>query len=413
MANSRKDDKGRVLRKGESYRKKNEMYQYSYTDESGKRQYVYAKDLMHLRQKETELLRDRLDGIDSKKAEVLTLNNVFDKYISGRIDLKPWIKANYEMQYNAHVRKNIGNRKIKEIRYSDMVNFYTNLLQEQNLSMGTVEYIQRVIRPAFEMAVRDNIIRYNPTEKVLRQLSTKVKKKKIVRKALTLEQQRAFLSFLDEHPVFKHWKPIFTFLIGTGVRVSEFCGLTWNDVDLENDIITIGHQVIYFAGKANRGKQRKFISEPKTEAGIRKIPIVKEVREALEENKRYLKEQGIEGWREIDGYSNFVFLNKFGDVHTQSGLDRNLHRLVDAYNDYEIRRANKKGKSPLLLPNISCHNLRHTFCTRICENESNLKVIQELMGHVDIQTTMNIYAEVSDERRKSSLNAMSDNMILF
>ena len=96
-------------------------------------------------------------------------------------------------------------------------------------------------------------------------------------------------------------------------------------------------------------------------------------------------------------------------IHSQDWI----HRLVDAYNDYEIRRANKKGKSPLLLPNISCHNLRHTFCTRICENESNLKVIQELMGHVDIQTTMNIYAEVSDERRKSSLNAMSDNMILF
>lgn len=413
MATSRKDSKGRILRKGETIRSSNGMYQYAYTDKFGKRQYIYARDLVTLRQKEEEILRDRLDGIDSQTAKNQSLNDIFDKYMATRKDLAARTYAGYMYQFNAYVRPTIGKRKVKDIKYSDILYFYKILMEEHNLSFGTVEHLQREIHPAFEMAVRDCIIRTNPTHKVLGQLKKQTGAKRGVRNALTPEQQKAFLQFMDGHPVYDHWKPIYTFFIGTGVRVGELSGLRWCDIDFENGFITIDHAVVYFAGKMNKSGKRLYISTPKTEAGIRKIPLVKEVRNALEEIRQYQLDNGIFCKAEIDGYTDFIFLNRFGNVFMQPDLDRALSRVIDAYNDNEIHNAALKKREALLLPHFTCHSLRHTFCTRFCENETNLKVIQSVMGHVDIGTTMNIYAEVSEAKKKQSMEALSEKLDLF
>lgn len=413
MATSRKDSKGRILRKGETIRSSNGMYQYAYTDKFGKRQYIYARDLVTLRQKEEEILRDRLDGIDSQTAKNQSLNDIFDKYMATRKDLAARTYAGYMYQFNAYVRPTIGKRKVKDIKYSDILYFYKILMEEHNLSFGTIEHLQREIHPAFEMAVRDCIIRTNPTHKVLGQLKKQTGAKRGVRNALTPEQQKAFLQFMDGHPVYDHWKPIYTFFIGTGVRVGELSGLRWCDIDFKNGFITIDHAVVYFAGKMNKSGKRLYISTPKTEAGIRKIPLVKEVRNALEEIRQYQFDNGIFCKAEIDGYTDFIFLNRFGNVFIQPDLDRALSRVIDAYNDNEIHNAALKKREALLLPHFTCHSLRHTFCTRFCENETNLKVIQSVMGHVDIGTTMNIYAEVSEAKKKQSMEALSEKLDLF
>lgn len=413
MAKSRKDSKGRVLRKGETVRSSNGMYQYAYTDNYGKRQYIYANDLVTLRQKEEEILRDRLDGIDSRIAKNQCLNDIFDKYMATRKDLAARTYAGYLYQYNAYVRPTIGKRKIKDIKYSDILYFYKVLMEEHNLSYGTIEHLQREIHPAFEMAVRDCVIRTNPTHNVLGQLKKQTGAKRGVRNALTPEQQKAFLQFMDGHPVFAHWKPIYTFFIGTGVRVGELSGLRWCDIDFENGFITVDHAVVYFAGKMNKTGKRLYISTPKTEAGVRKIPLVKEVRNALEEIKQYQFDNGIFCKAEIDGYTDFIFLNRFGNVFIQPDLDRALGRVIDAYNDTELHNAALKKREALLLPHFTCHSLRHTFCARFCEIETNLKVIQSVMGHVDIGTTMNIYAEVSEAKKKQSMEALSEKLDLF
>ena len=400
MAKSRKDSKGRVLRKGETVRSSNGMYQYAYTDRFGKRQYIYANDLVTLRQKEEDLLRDRIDGIDSQTAKKQSLNDIFDKYMATRKDLSERTYAGYLYQYNAYVRPSIGRRKIKDIKYSDVLYFYTVLMEERNLSYGTIEHLQRELHPAFEMALRDCVIRTNPTHNVLGQLKKQTGATRGVRNALTPEQQRAFLKFMDGHPVYDHWKPIFTFFIGTGVRVGELSGLTWNDIDFDNGFITIDHAVVYFAGKMNKTDKRIYVTKPKTAAGIRKIPMVKEVRDALDEVRQYQHENGIYCKAEIDGYSDFVFLNRFGNVFLQHDLDRSLSRIIDAYNDDALHKAALKQKEALILPHFTCHSLRHTFCARFCENETNLKVIQDIMGHADISTTMDIYAEATQEKKQ-------------
>uniref|UniRef100_N1ZVG8 Tyr recombinase domain-containing protein n=1 Tax=Eubacterium plexicaudatum ASF492 TaxID=1235802 RepID=N1ZVG8_9FIRM len=183
--------------------------------------------------------------------------------------------------------------------------------------------------------------------------------------------------------------------------------MTWKDIDFDNGFITIDHAAVYFAGKLNKTDKRIYISTPKTEAGIRKIPMVKEVREALDEIKQYQHENGIYCKAEIDGYSDFVFLNRFGNVFLQQDLDRSLSRIIDAYNNDALHKA------ALVLPHFTCHSLRHTFCARFCENETNLKVIQSVMGHVDIGTTMNIYAEVSEAKKKQSMESLATKLDLF
>jgi len=281
------------------------------------------------------------------------------------------------------------------------------------LSYGTIEHLQRELHPAFEMAVRDNIIRSNPTSSVLAQLKRQTGAQRGKRVALTPEEQSAFLEFMDGHVVLDHWKPIFIFLLGTGVRVSELSGLCWEDIDFEKGLISIEREIVYFAGKKNPSKQKLFVSDPKTFAGIRKIPIVKEVRTALESVKKYQQENGLVSTREIDGYSNFVFLDRFGTTYIQHNLDRALERIIKQYNEYARDLIEKKHSDVVMLPHFTCHNLRHTFCTRLCENETNIKVIQSIMGHVDIKTTMNIYAEVSEKKKQESLNQISEKLNLF
>ena len=94
-------------------------------------------------------------------------------------------------------------------------------------------------------------------------------------------------------------------------------------------------------------------------------------------------------------------------------MNRTIKRIVSGYNAEEEVNAKKERREPLLLPNFSAHILRHTFCTRLCENETNLKVIQSVMGHKDIQTTMDIYAEATEEKKQETFERLASKMDVF
>ena len=116
------------------------------------------------------------------------------------------------------------------------------------------------------------------------------------------------------------------------------------------------------------------------------------------------KNQMVHGFSkvDIDGYTGFIFLNKCGYVHNPMTINRAIVRIYKAYNLEEEANAKKEKREPILIPHFSVHNLRHTFCTRFCENETNIKIIQEIMGHSDISTTMNIYAEATQSKKQES-----------
>lgn len=412
MAKARKDNRGRALRKGESQRQSDMMYVYAYTDPFGKRRYTYSKDLGKLREKEKRLLKDQLDGLDVYAAGNADLNFVFDRYISTKTDLRRTTYTNYTYMYDHFVRETFGKKKIGEIKYSDVLYFYYHLINERNLRINTLETIHTVLHPTFQLAVRDDIIRNNPSDGVMAQIKKKQGKNHGVRHALTIEQQRAFMNYTASSPVFCHWTPLFTVLLGTGCRIGEVIGLRWQDVDFEKRLISINHSVTYYPRRTDTTRCEFAVSLPKTEAGIRTVPMMDAVYEAFQEEYKLQKENGFSSVT-LDGMEGFIFTNRFGNLHNPQAINRTIKRIRENYNAEEILKAKKEKREPIIIPHFSCHHLRHTFCTRFCENETNIKVIQAVMGHANIETTMDIYAEVTDMKKTEAIEKLSHNLDIF
>lgn len=275
-----------------------------------------------------------------------------------------------------------------------------------------MENINTVLRPAFQLAVRDDIIRKNPVDGAYAEVKKRNGGSRKSRRALTVEQQRAFMEYVAQNPFFYHWYPFFVFLLGTGCRIGEAIGIRWDDVDMEKRIISINHSLTYYSRSDDSFKCEFRVSEPKTEAGHREIPMMKPVYDVLKEELERQEEEGF-CCETVDGMTNFIFTNRFGTPHNPAAVNRAIKRIVDAHNAEEEVLAKKKKREPVIIPRFSCHIFRHTFASRFCENETNIKVIQEVMGHADVSTTMNIYAEVNKEVTRESLEKLAKNMDVF
>ena len=411
MAKTRKDLRGRSLRKGEVQRASDKPYMYTYTDPLGRRKFIYANDLTQLREKEEKLLKDQLDGLDIYVAGKATLNETFDRYISTKYNLRESTRSSYLYTYDHYVRDTFGLKRIAEIKYSDVLQFYYHLLNQQGISLGTLDSVHCLLHPTFQLAVRDEIIRKNPTDGVMKEISRESGKNRGVRHALTIEQQRCFMEYIANHPIYYHWWPMFTILLGTGCRIGEALGLRWQDLDFENRVISINHSLVYYpVNGSNKCVLR--VSLPKTDAGIRTIPMLDIVKDAFEMLYEEQKENGFNE-TEIDGMTGFIFCNRFGSVPNPQTVNHTIKRIANNYNADEVVRAKKEHRDPIILPNFSCHHLRHTFCTRLCENETNLKVIQSIMGHKNIETTLDIYAEATEKKKQESFENLAAKLDIF
>ena len=406
---ARKDSKGYVLHKGETQRSDG-RYSYSFTDKQGVRHTKYAPSLVELRRIEKEIERSRLDGIDPFAADKLSINDMYDRYMSQKFDLKPTTKSNYIYMYNHLVRDGFGKRKLSSVKYTDIKKFYYDLVQEQGLKPNTVENIHTQLHPTFQLAVREEVIRSNPTDGVMAEIKKSKLWEKPKRHALTIPQQKALINYIEENPEHAGWYPIVTVLLGTGMRIGECLGLRWEDVDFDKKMISVNHSL----SDRPMGKERKcerHIMEPKTAAGTRVIPMIDEVVDAFLQEYQIQKCLGF-CTDVIDGYKGFIFSTSQGTLYQAAAINQALHRIQESYNKEEMEKAKKERREPVLLPEFSCHHLRHTFCTRFCENETNLKVIQEIMGHADIQTTMDIYAEATEEKKQEVVNSLQGKIIL-
>lgn len=416
----RRDTKNRLLGKGE-YQKSDGRYMYRYVDSKGNNRFVYSWTLTQtdrppkgkhsekcLRELEKEIAKDLQDEIDSFKAKKMTLNAFYEDYIEQKQELKTSTRTNYKYMYKKYVWDSIGRRKLPEIKYSDIKKFYNHLIREVGFKPNSMETIHTILHPIFATAVRDGYIRVNPTDGVMAEIKKSNDWEKPKRHALSVSEQEAFVEFTKSHSVYSHWLPLFTVLLGTGCRVGEIVGLTWDDCDFKNGIININHSLIYRPDEYT-GKSGFYISTPKTKAGEREIPMFEAVKKALlNERMRQMRE----GFNQtvIDGYSGFIFSNRFNGVLSPHNINRAIERITRDYNVEESELAARQNREPLLLPHFSVHNLRHTFCTRMCENESNIKVIQEIMGHSDISTTMDVYNEATRDKKKESFAGLEGKM---
>ena len=408
---SDKDAKGRKLYSGESQRVDG-RYEYRYTDANGKRKSIYSWKLNandptpqgkkkgpSLRELELQIERDKYDGITTPN---ITVDDLWNKFISTKKDLKDSTRNGYIYNYNKYIKPQFGNTTISSVQYSNILCFYNYLIHDVGLDIRTVEIVQNILHPMFRMAVKDNSIRSNPTDDAMKELkkNNKGTYKKV--HALSKEEQDVFFEFVENSKTYSHWLDLFIVMVGTGCRIGELLGLTFDDIDFENNNISINHSISYRPQEDGTCQHR--ISTPKTDKGTRDIPMLPEVRDAL---LRVKAEQEINGKCEsvVDGYSGFVFMNRDRNVMMFSSVNKAIARIIKEYN--EQASEDKSVKNPILLPNFSSHSLRHTFCTRLFELTQDFKAIQEIMGHADVQTTMNIYDEVFPDRKNQVITNLA------
>ena len=372
---NRKDNKGRVLRKGESQRS-DLTYMYRYTDRSGKRKYVYARTLSDLRKEEARINEcQMLDIFDNN----FTLNQTFDRYLSQNTKIKERTRYKYETEYTRWVRRtSLGNKKIRDIVKSDIVLFYKSL-KEQGYSNGTIRAVHKYVSGALQMAYEDDMIRRNYAESCI---DPYLEKTKTI--ALSKDETRKLLETAESMRTGQNYLLIVKLMLLTGLRIGEATGLTWNDVDLKKRELDINHQFVLGDDKS---RTTYHIDVPKTRNAQRKVPISDDLYELL----RYLKEttyfDAYKFGTVLDGYSGFV-------IHTRTGLPV-LTSRVNEYLKKVVKKYNEEHEDKL--PNVTCHTCRRTFCTRLAELNINPNALIKIMGHASFNTTQNSYISVENE----------------
>ena len=383
MSQKRRDHKGRILRTGESQRKDG-RYLYKYVDSFGETQFIYSwklvvtdrvpagkRDCIALREKIAEIQKDVQDGIDVT-GKKMTLCQLYAKQNAQR----PNVKANTKngRKYLMEILKNdkLGTRSIGSIKPSDAKEWAIRM-SESGFAYSTINNYKRSLRASFYIAIQDDYVRKNPFDF---QLNTVIDDDTVPKTVLTSEQETRLLDFAKSDKIYQKNYDEILILLKTGLRISELCGLTVSDLDFENHLISVDHQLL------RNTELGYYIETPKTKSSERQIPMVEATYQAL---KRVLAKQGDRKCVEIGRYSNFLFLNRKGYPKTACDFNGILRNLIKKYNKYHEEK----------LPHITPHTLRHTFCTNCANAGMNPKALQYIMGHANITMTLNYYAHAT------------------
>ena len=396
MSEKRRDNKGRILRNGECQRKDG-LYQYDYVGLDGKPKCVYSWKLeatdplpkgkrkcLSLREKEREIQRNIDDGIVPYGGQ-LTVTELVKKYTLQKTGVKESTRTGYKTVINILEKDDFGSKRIDKVKLSDAKEWLIKLQNEDGRSYSSIHTIRGVLRPAFQVAVDDDLIRKNPFEF---QLVSVIINDSVTREAITHEQKRKFLEFVKNDKHFSKYYDGIYILFFTGVRISEFCGITLSDIDLKAKTLNIDHQLV-------RTSQMKYIIETtKTDAGKRVLPLQDEVCECFKriiENRKKLRTEPM-----IDGKIGFLYFDKNNKPMVAMHWEKYFQHIVEKYNKiYRVQ-----------MPKVTPHICRHTYCSHNASAGMNPKHLQYLMGHSDIGVTLNTYTTVDLECVKNDVKAV-------
>lgn len=385
MSEVRRDNKGRKLFNGESQRKDGK-YEYKYQNAWGKRKTVYSwkltptdrvpagkRDDISLREKIKQIQKDLNSNITPDGGNFTVLELV-EKYISQKTGVRHNTRSNYNFVVNVIKKEAFGQKRIDKIKVSDAKEWLIKMQQIDGRGYSSIHTIRGVVRPAFQMAVDDDLLVKNPFEF---QLNTVVVNDSVTREAITRQQERDFLEFVKNDKHFcKYYDGIYI-LFKTGLRISEFVGLTKKNLDFENNRIIVDHQL-------QRTRDMKYIIEDtKTESGERMVPMTPEVKEAFQRILANRKNPKVEPM--VDGYSGFLYLDKNGRPMVALHWEKYFQHIREKYNKiYRVQ-----------MPKVTPHVCRHTFCSNMAKSGMNPKTLQYIMGHSDISVTLNTYTHLN------------------
>ena len=397
MNNTRKDKQGNYLRKGESQRADGH-YVYRYT-QNGIRHTVYCKDFIDLKNKRKEIEKDLNNDIEYT---TITLNKLYTEFMENikSQNISPQTSLLYSTTWNRHVYNTIGKRKVKDIKKAEIIAYYSRLQKSNGLSKQTIKTTHTILRATFEYALNSGLILNNPCDNVMCYLKEDRKQEK---RALSDREQTIMADFLKNLPKhnYKTLSNIFILGCNTGMRIGELLCLTWKDIDLKNETITVNKSI---SDHARKDKQRK-IGTTKTSKSNRVIPMLNEVKQALH-RQRVLQFANGKNDYELDGYSDFIFINQKGTLFRSTDINAMFKNACRMYNAYEKNRSSEENREPEYIECFTSHCMRHTFATKLVNKSVDYKAIQSLMGHADIKTTLNIYTHDSLEQNKEEIKKL-------
>ena len=397
MSEKRRDNRNRILHNGESQRQDG-RYAYKYKDINGETKFVYSWRLdkndrapagkprdLSLREKERQIQQDLFNQIAPNGGN-LTVLELVQKYLSLKVNVRHNTQANYNFVVGILKKEAFGGLRIDKVKLSDAKAWLIKL-QKDGRGYSTIHSVRGVVRPAFEMAVQDDLIRKNPFGF---ELATVVVNDSVTREAITRAQERAFLKFIQEDNCYRKYYDGIYILFNTGLRISEFCGLTISDIDFQNKRIRVDHQL-------QRKRDMEYIIEDtKTKSGERYVPMSQQVVECFRRviaNRKPPKQEPI-----IDGYTGFLFLDKNGMPMVALHWEHYFKHILNKYNSiYKVQ-----------LPKITPHVCRHTFCSNMARSGMSPKTLQYIMGHSDISVTLNTYTHLTFDDAKAEFDRVAE-----
>lgn len=367
---------------GTLYKRRDGRWCAAYFDENFKRHYVYGKTQAEVKQK----LKEKKNEKPVKEQQTRTLQGWVAEFLVSykRNEVKITTYEGYMRIYRKHIMDSQVGKMVLDKVTTEMLQKYYNDKLNAGYNSKTVRAISIVINSAFNMAVKLRILSENPNR-----YTSIPKKKKYEAAVLSAEEVRRIVSEAKGEELY----PIVVTTVYTGMRKGEVMGLKWENVDFQERRIYIKNSLCKIEGDQTDEKGHRHaryeILEPKTEKSIRLIPMLDEVYEALmmQKTRQDSDKQEYQGVYVDQG---FVFADRTGNHLPQRSFMEKYHAFLQIYGITDIR----------------FHDLRHTFATLLIESDISMKVVQELLGHSTITTSMDIYAHVSDAKKEQALESL-------
>ena len=397
MSEKRRDNKNRILHDGE-FQQSDGRYRFSYRDLRGERKCVYSWRLdkndptpkgkkrdLSLREKERQVEQDLFDEIIPEGGHYTVLS-LCERYVSLKTGVRKSTRTGYKTVINILKKDSMGSRRIDTVKLSDAKAWLIKLQQVDGRSYSSIHTIRGVLRPAFRMALEDDLIRKNPFDF---ELSSVIVNDSVTREAITRKQERNLLKFIKEDRHFCRYYDAIYILLNTGLRISEFCGLIKSDINFKDMTIRVERQL-------QRGSDMQYIIEkPKTECGNRFVPMTPEVADCFKNIIKNRETPRVEPM--IDGVVGFLCLDKNDMPMVSLHWEKYMQHIREKYNSiYKIQ-----------MPRVTPHVCRHTFCSKMAKSGMNPKTLQYIMGHADISVTLNVYTHVSVDDAKEEMKRVS------
>ena len=384
-----KDLKGKDLGKGFSQRKDG-RYEARATV-NGVKIDIYDMNLAKLKK-----------DFEQEKAKVLR----DEKNVRPNVTLEEWYKEWFEKckspQLKSVVSRKTYDRKARNTYVSILGKKRMTDITQMNMQTATNELVQReyvertirealgVMRECFDIAIVNHIITTNPcTGIAIKDANTQTE-----RRVMTHEEQDIFL---NEVRGGYYYEP-YCILLLTGMRIGEFSGLQWQDIDFVNKQIYIKRSMMtaYIDGK-----KIEELTTPKTSNSYRTIPFFGETEELLKSWKKKqdaVRKKMGDRWRANPEHGDLVFTSSVGSPVTRYVIVHDINKVVQNINLKEIYKASAEGRMPKTFEHLHPHAFRHTFATRCFEKGLDPLFIQSIMGHSNYSTTVS-YTHVLDDVR--------------